>query len=169
MTGSCYSAFWNEIPTAECGRRALRPWRISRRAMRAVRERLVQVLRGTESTELRAGAARGLGRAAIRSPSISDTLLQIESMQDVPAELQLACTWALVDQLGQNTKVTDEIKSWLDLNRNTRASANRGPGHGRGHGRRDAAVGSSRNRTHRARADELWTSPVPMHLQVSRH
>jgi len=82
-----------------------------------VRERLMQILQSTDSTELRAGAARGLGRAAIRSPSISDTLLQIESLQDVPEELQLACAWALVDQIGQNTKVTDEIKSWLDLNR----------------------------------------------------
>lgn len=77
-------------------------------------DRLMQILQGTGSIELRAGAARGLRKAAVGNPQISGTLLRLASMQRVSKELRAACAWALVDQIGSNAEVADAIKSWLD-------------------------------------------------------
>ena len=114
MTGSCCSAFWNEIPTAECGRRALRPWKISRRGDATVRERLIQILRGSEESS--------------RTPCWSGTGVGQGGDPDLRRFRTLCCKLSLCRTCRRNSNSRAPGLWWIRLGRirRSRTKSNRG-------------------------------------------
>lgn len=80
----------------------------------SVRVRLIEILDSGEPTALRAGAARGLAKAASSDPSALDILKRCALREDEPEDVRTACAWALQPRIGEDPDVTETFKSWLD-------------------------------------------------------
>ena len=74
---------------------------------------LVRILKSDASSTVRAGAARGLAKAAVSQSVIREAMETCLARSGEVEDVRIACAWALETQLANNAVLLATLKSWL--------------------------------------------------------